>query len=145
MNPSNAEPSPFQLHARAKWMRPNPTDAERALWNMQRDRRLADFKFRRQRVIAAYIVDFVCLSSFVIIEADGSQHADNRADLRRDAFLTRQGFRVLRFWNDEVLSNGDGVFNAIFTALTSPPPPAATRRAPLSPRGGEGLEGVSHA
>jgi very-short-patch-repair endonuclease len=139
------QPSDAQLLTRAKWMRAHPTDAEGALWTMLRDRRLADFKFRRQRIIAPYIVDFVCLRSFLVIEADGSQHADNRSDTRRDAFLARQGLRVLRFWNNDVLTNSAGVFDAIFAALTTPHPPIASQWAPPSPRGGEGLTGASLA
>ncbi|MFD1612227.1 endonuclease domain-containing protein [Sphingomonas tabacisoli] len=124
-------------------MRRNPTDAEKRLWSMLRNRRLESYKFKRQRIIAPYIVDFVCLSSWLIIEADGSQHADNRGDERREAFLQRAGFRVLRFWNNNVLDNSDGVFDTICAALTDPHPPTASRRAPPSPRWGEGLEGAS--
>jgi len=135
-------PSYAVLLARAKWMRANPTDAERALWTMLRDRRVATHKFKRQRVIAPYIVDFVCLGSGLVVEADGSQHADSRDDARRDAFLSRQGYRILRFWNNEVLTNSAGVFDAISTALNTPHPPIALQWAPPSPHGGEGLEGA---
>ena len=138
-----AYPTYAELLARAKWMRANPTEAEKRLWSMLRNRRLEAYKFKRQRIIAPYIVDFVCLSSWLIIEADGSQHADNRDDERRDSFLERAGFRVLRFWNNDVLGNSEGVFDAICAALTDPHPPTASRRAPPSPRRGEGLEGAS--
>ncbi|MBA2920422.1 DUF559 domain-containing protein [Sphingomonas sp. MAH-20] len=140
-----AYPTYAELLARAKWMRANPTEAEKRLWSMLRNRRLEAYKFKRQRIIAPYIVDFVCLGSWLIIEADGSQHADNRDDERRDAFLERAGFRVLRFWNNDVLGNGEAVFDAICSALTDPHPPAAARRAPPSPLRGEGQKGASRA
>lgn len=118
------------LRARAQWMRAHPTETEKRLWSMLRDRRLAAHKFKRQQIIFPFIVDFVCLAARLIIEADGSQHADNKNDARRDAFLRGQNFRVLRFWNDEVLAQSAEVADAIFSALTSPHPP--TR---LTPRG----------
>jgi very-short-patch-repair endonuclease len=120
-------------------MRSNPTDAEKRLWSMLRDKRMPVFKFRRQMVIAPYIVDFVCLERRLIIEADGSQHAESAYDVRRDAFLRREGFDVLRFWNNEILGSAGGIFDAIFAALTTPHPPTAARRAPPSPARGEGL------
>lgn len=125
-------------------MRANPTDAERRLWTMLRDRRMPAAKFRRQHVVEPYIVDFACLEHGLIIEADGSQHADNKADLQRDRFLQRSGFRVLRFWNSDVLGNPGGVFELILAALHTPHPPAALRRAPPSPSKGEGF-GDYHA
>ena len=128
------------LRERAKAMRSSPTDAERRLWSMLRDSRMPVFKLRRQLVIDPYIVDLVCLERRLIIEADGGQHADNDYDVRRDAFLAREGFSVLRFWNNEVLTNTAGVFDAIFAALTIPHPPIPKREwAPPSPARGEGL------
>ncbi len=120
-------------------MRANPTDAERRLWSMLRDSRMPVFKFRRQLVIDPYIVDFACLERRLIIEADGGQHADSDYDSRRDAFLAREGFSVLRFWNNDVLTNPAGVFDAVFAALATPHPPTASRRVPPSPARGEGL------
>ena len=116
-------------------MRREPTDAERALWRVLRARRLYEWKFRRQVRIEPYIVDFVCFSARVIVEADGSQHAENLADEKRDAFLNAQGFRVLRFWNNEVLTNREGVLTAIIDGLENP---AATlgegaRHSPILP------------
>ena len=131
------------LHARAAWMRKHPTEAERRLWSLLRNRRLAAFRFRRQEVIAPYIVDFVCYAERLIIEADGSQHAGSEADDRRDAYLRRQGFRVLRFWNNHILGESEVVAQTVATAL-APHPPTAARRAPPSPVKGEGL-GVNHA
>jgi very-short-patch-repair endonuclease len=120
-------------------MRASPTEAERRLWSMLRDRRMEDARFRRQRVIAPYIVDFVCLERSLIIEADGGQHADSASDRRRDVHLRRIGFRVLRFWNNEVLDNPSGVFERICTALHTPHPPTAAQWVPPSPGTGEGL------
>ena len=132
------------LADRAKHMRSDPTDAEKRLWSMLRDRRLATFKFRRQVVIEPYIVDFVCFERRLVIEADGSQHADSDYDQRRDDYLRREGFAILRFWNNDVLANSEGVFAAILAQLTIPHPPTALRRAPPSPVKGEGL-GSAHA
>jgi len=123
-------------------MRLNPTPAERRLWSMLRDRRMPVFKFRRQFVIAPYIVDFVCFERRLIIEADGSQHAESGHDKRRDAFLRLQGFSVLRFWNNDVLENASGVFDAIYAELTSPHPPKPAAWVPPSPARGEGLSGA---
>jgi very-short-patch-repair endonuclease len=124
-------------------MRSNPTEAERRLWAMLRDQRMPVFKFRRQVVIDPYIADFVCLERRLIIEADGSQHAENDYDVRRDAFLRSQGFSILRFWNNDVLHKASGVFEIIYAALSAPHPPTAPRRVPPSPARGEGL-GASH-
>ena len=126
------------LLARAREMRREPTPAERALWRMLRDRRLEDHKFRRQLRIEPYIVDFVCLERRLIIEADGGQHSENGYDERRDAFLKREGFEVLRLWNNDILTNSAGVFDTIFAALTTPHPSAASRLPP-SPARGEGF------
>jgi very-short-patch-repair endonuclease len=81
----------------------------------------------------------------LIIEADGSQHADNKDDVRRDAFLRGQGFHVLRFWNNQVLGEGDAVAAAIFAALSVPHPPKPPAWAPPSPEMGEGLIGALNA
>ena len=124
-------------------MRANPTEAEKQLRSVLRDRRLSAYKFKRQQVIAPYIVDFFCFAERLIIEADGSQHADNPTDARRDRFLNAQGFRVLRFWNNDVLGRTSSVAEAISAAL--PPHPAAFGGCP-SPARGEGLlERQAHA
>jgi very-short-patch-repair endonuclease len=120
-------------------MRAHPTEAEQRLWTTLRDRRVSAFKFRRQQIVPPNIVDFICLDRRLIIEADGSQHADNKDDSRRDAFLRGQGFRLLRFWNNQVLSEGDAVAAAIFCALSIPHPPKPTAWAPPSPARGEGF------
>jgi very-short-patch-repair endonuclease len=106
---------------------------------MLRDRRMPAAKFRRQHVIAPYIVDFACLERSVIIEADGGQHCDSDADRHRDAHLRRKDLCVLRFWNNDVLENSSGVFEAIAAALLTPHPPTAAQWVPPSPLKGEGL------
>ena len=89
--------------SRARAMRVEATDAEKALWRLLRDRRLAELKWRRQVPIGEFIVDFVCLEHRIIVECDGSQHAENRYDVARDASLRSQDFMIVRFWNHEVL------------------------------------------
>jgi very-short-patch-repair endonuclease len=130
-------PTRQDLLARAKWMRANPTEAEKRLWSMLRNKRFTGFKFKRQMVIAPYIVDFVCLERRLILEADGSQHAESDYDARRDAFLRAEGFVLLRFWNNDILRNTSAVFDAIHAALC-PPHPSATAWLPPSPARGEG-------
>ena len=98
-------------------LRQLPTDAEFRLWLMLRDRRLSDYKFRRQRSIGRYVVDFVCIKHHLIVEADGGQHLDSASDAARTKWLEAQGWRVLRFWNHDILSNMDGVLETILAAL----------------------------
>ena len=113
-------------------MRSTPTEAERVLWRMLRAKRLAEWKFKRQQPIGRYIVDFVCFQARLIVEADGSQHIGSSYDGARDGWLRDQGFRILRFWNNDVLARPDSIGAAIFHALkggeigiepTSPPTP----------------------
>ena len=105
------------LKTRARYMRANPTDAERKLWHILRDKRLDALRWRRQQVIDdRYIVDFICFEHRLIVEADGSQHADNAADIERDAWLKDQGFCVLRFWNGDIFNNLEGVAETIIAA-----------------------------
>jgi very-short-patch-repair endonuclease len=120
-------------------MRANPTDAERRLWSILRSRRLAGFKFKRQVIIDSYIADFVCFERRMIIEADGSQHAESEYDKRRDAYLRWQGFAVLRFWNNDILGDSESVAAAIWHNLQAPPHPSGAARLPPSPARGEGL------
>lgn len=103
---------------RARTMRHLPTEAEAKFWNCVRDRRLNGHKFRRQHTIGNYIVDFVCVEGLLIIELDGSQHErQERYDRARDAFLDRQGFRVMRFWNADVFEDIDSVIALVLRAL----------------------------
>jgi very-short-patch-repair endonuclease len=105
---------------RVRQLRTNATDAETKLWFAVRDRRLAGFKFVRQKSIGPYIVDLICRDHKVVVEVDGGQHAESESDRIRDAFLVSEGYRVLRFWNSDVLHNLDGVLETILTSLNSP-------------------------
>lgn len=111
----------YDLLPLAKKMRHEPTDAENRLWSMFRAKRLGGHKFKRQEQIGDYIVDFVCFSARLIVEADGSQHADG-ADALRDTWLAAQGFRIVRFWNNDILTKPDGVAQAILAALETQHP-----------------------
>jgi len=102
----------------AKILRNNATDPERLLWSRLRGRQLGSFRFRRQRPIGPYVCDFVCLSESVVVELDGSQHVEQADyDARRDAFLRSNGFRVLRFWNGDVMERLGTVLETIHEAL----------------------------
>ncbi len=103
-----------------------PTDAEKRLWSTLRDRRLGGFKFRRQHRIGNYVADFVCMECRLIVEADGGQHADNGKDEIRTRQLAKVGWRVLRFWNHDILTNLDGVLTTIQAELS--PSPATRER-----------------
>ena len=107
-------------HKRARELRVNMTDAERRLWSALRDRRLQRFKFRRQHPLGPFIVDFACIEHRLIIEADGGQHADSVEDVKRTAWLENRGWRVLRFWNNDILANTEGVQLAILEVLGDP-------------------------
>ena len=107
----------------ARRLRRDQTDAERVLWFRLRDRRLNGLKFRRQVPIKSYVVDFCCESARLIIELDGGQHADrNDEDAKRTADLEACGYLVLRFWNNEVLRNIDGVVGTIVATVSQVPP-----------------------
>jgi very-short-patch-repair endonuclease len=102
--------------ALARGLHQQPTDAERYIWNMLRNAQLKEAKFRRQHPLGNYIVDFVSLSTKLIIEVDGGQHNDDiniSKDVKRQEWLEKEGYRVLRFWNNDVLQNPDGVFAVI--------------------------------
>lgn len=99
-------------------LRKNATIPERILWSKLHGRQFGGFKFRRQRPVGPYVCDFVCLSEKVVVELDGSQHVDRSDyDQRRDASLRSSGFRVLRFWNRDVVERLDVVLNTIHEAL----------------------------
>tara|TARA_R110002110_G_scaffold406951_1_gene627452 strand:- start:567 stop:884 length:318 start_codon:yes stop_codon:yes gene_type:complete len=98
------------------------TEAEARLWSRLRNRTLGGFKFRRQTPVGPYIADFLCADRMLIVEADGGQHAGNAADMRRTRFLEGRGYRVIRFWNSDVLSNTDGVLEMILIELEKAPP-----------------------
>jgi very-short-patch-repair endonuclease len=117
------------------------TDAERRLWYLLRAHRFGGIKIKRQAPIRHYIVDFVSFERRLIFEIDGGQHADNEADRHRTRWLEGEGFRVLRFWNNEVLNNTSGVLETILSAIADPSPGTPLRGAPPSPTRGEGKEG----
>jgi len=103
---------------RARELRANQTDAELALWQRLRKKQLEGFRFRRQVPIGPFIADFVCHSEKLVIEVDGGQHAENKSyDDHRTARIKEDGYRVLRFWNNEVLENPDGVLEVVRGAL----------------------------
>jgi adenine-specific DNA-methyltransferase len=107
-----------RARVRARALREAPTDAESLLWYHLRDRRLANHKFRRRRSIGPYFADFACLEAKLIIELDGGQHVEASAyDENRTRFMEAQGYRVLRFWNNEVLTQTDAVRERILQAL----------------------------
>jgi very-short-patch-repair endonuclease len=110
---------------RARQLRSNRTEAERQLWRQLRELKLAGFKFRQQVPIDYFIVDFACLSERLIVEVDGGTHstdAELERDARRERYLQEQGFRVLRFWNSDVMQNMEGVMDTIVAALHTPTP-----------------------
>ena len=114
---------------RARELRSYPTDAERSLWRHLRLRQVGGYKFRRQRPIGPYFVDFVCLEKRVVVEVDGGQHRQQQLyDARRDGWLRAEGFTVLRFWDDDVLKKVENVKQAIWEALSAP--------SSILPRGG---------
>jgi len=124
-------PEPSQRRF-ARQMRSDPTEAERKLWWHLRHRLLVgNSHFRRQVRIKQYIVDFACHSARLVVEIDGGQHASTTlADTERTKILEANGYRVLRFWNNDVLGNIDGVLEVIQRALTTTPTPNP------SPQGG---------
>src|SRR4029077_17076334 len=100
-------------------------DAERKLWFALKDRRFAAFKFRRQVPIGPYIADFLCFESRLIIEVDGGRHADSVRDGDSDNWLVRNEFRVLRYWNNDVLQNLEGVLPSLAEQLDRTPHPSS--------------------
>lgn len=102
-----------RLRGFARTMRNEPTDAEAVFWDIVRGRRLEGLRFRRQHPIDGFIVDFICLEANMIVEIDGSQHAGSIADEARDKRFQQLGYKVLRFWNADVLTNPDGVAQKI--------------------------------
>jgi very-short-patch-repair endonuclease len=113
-----------ELLLRARDTRRQASEAERTLWKYLRGHRLNGYKFRRQMIIDSYIVDFACLEARLIVEADGGQHVDQITyDERRTARLGSMGYRVLRFWNHEILCELQSVLEQIESALNEPPHP----------------------
>ncbi len=102
----------------ARHLRKNQTEAESLLWSRIRRKLLGGHRFRRQHEIQGYIVDFVCLEQKLVVELDGGQHAESaEADAKRTVAIASDGFRVIRFWNNDVLGNTDGVLEKILNEL----------------------------
>lgn len=133
-SPATADPlsrSRERARVRARSLRETPTDAEALLWFHLRDRRLANHKFRRQCPIGPYFADFACLEAKLVVELDGGQHVQAAAcDNERTRFIEAQGYRVLRFWNNDVLMHTAVVLEQILLALQAHPHPN-----PLPPTG----------
>ena len=130
---------------RAKAMRREPTFAEKKLWRLLRSRQLCQWKFRRQEPLGVYVLDFVCYSAKLIVEVDGGQHAENRADAVRDAWLSGRGFRTVRYWNSDVLGNPEGVLTDLLSRLGDPSPGSGCAAADLSHKGRGGLAALDPA
>ena len=116
ITPSKSKPTPAAT-ARARKLRQNSTEVEKRLWHCLRAGQIEGMKFRRQEPILGFTVDFVCHANRLIIELDAGQHADAVADDRRTKLLSQAGFRVLRFWNNDVVDNLDGVLATISSAV----------------------------
>ncbi|HEY3304404.1 MAG TPA: endonuclease domain-containing protein [Candidatus Binatia bacterium] len=117
------EPSSTTLRERARRLRRDQTEAERRLWTRLRARQLCGVKFRRQYPIGSFIVDFCCFEHRLVIELDGGQHArQTAADQRRSAVLVSFGYRVLRFWDNEVMEDIDAVLQQIMQAVDDSKP-----------------------
>jgi very-short-patch-repair endonuclease len=123
----------------ARELRSRMTDAERKLWFALKDRRFAACKFRRQVPVRPYIADFLCFELRLIVEVDGGQHAESVRDIERDNWLAQNEFRVLRFWNNDVLQNLEGVLTCLAEQVDRTPHPSSRfRETPPSPARGEG-------
>jgi very-short-patch-repair endonuclease len=124
------------LREKARSLRISSTDAEKKLWRLLRSRQFASIKFRRQAPIGRWVVDFVAFEQKIVVEADGGQHAEAAKDQKRDTDLAARGFRILRFWNHDILKNPEGVLEALNEALKDSPSPAPRfARATLSHQG----------
>jgi len=121
----------------ARALRRRMTDAERRLWRHLRNRELGGWKFKRQYPVGPFIVDFICVEKNLVIEVDGGQHAENEEqDIQRSTYLNKMGYRVFRFWNNQVLQETESVLEAIFAILAEvkqnspspqPSPPSGER------------------
>jgi very-short-patch-repair endonuclease len=138
---ASRSPRPSLATTRARALRSQMTDAERKLWFALRDRRFANFKFCQQVPLGPFIGDYVCFGARLVVEVDGGQHADSPHDQQRDRWLAANDFLVKRFWNNDVLTNIEGVLTVLLEVLNerTPRPARATRERP-SPAGGEGTE-----
>ena len=130
--------------AKARELRRSETDAQRKLWHFLHDRRLAGHKFRRQYVVGPYIADFACVERRLIVELDGGQHIDRQGyDARRAEFLYARGFSVIRFWDNDALTQTEAVLETVLRELEPSPRPSPRKRGegdknPPRPRRGRG-------
>ncbi|CAN5690005.1 hypothetical protein BH11PSE6_BH11PSE6_08080 [soil metagenome] len=129
---------------RQRQLRREATEPEKRLWKHLRGRQVAGLKFRQQVWLGPYIVDFFCAEARLVIELDGETHVGPEAeayDERRTALIEAEGYRLRRFWNNDVMQNIEGVVAVIEEAarVSAPHPPAASRRVPPSPLQGEGF------
>jgi very-short-patch-repair endonuclease len=137
------EPNGSKLKERARQLRHDQTEVEKKLWARLRARQINGVKFRRQHPIGPFIADFCCFEQRLVVELDGGQHASKTADdQRRSASLAKRGYRVLRFWDNEVMENIDGVLQQIAESLGEPsvnsePSPVPSPRGRGSKRGSE--------
>jgi very-short-patch-repair endonuclease len=124
------QPYPPKQKINARRLRHTQTDAEKKLWTRLRNRQVKGAKFRRQHPIGLYITDFCCVENGLVVELDGGQHAEQvQADQKRSRYLERQGYRVLRFWDNEVLADVDAVVQQIYQSLDNPHPYPLPKRA----------------
>jgi len=125
----------------AKTLRRNLTDAEQKLWYHLRAHRFMGRKFKRQKPLGRYVVDFICLEEKLIIELDGGQHTESlEYNHERDAWLRSEGYTVLRFWNNELMNETEGVLERIRLALSSKVASSQTLSPGPSPVNGRGDE-----
>jgi very-short-patch-repair endonuclease len=125
LEPQHHQPVKPRLRKHGRTMRRASTDAEQNLWYLLRDRRLDGIKFRRQVPFKSYILDFVCFERKLVVEIDGGQHTDSKADQARDDLLRADGFHVARYWNNDVLRNAEGVLTDLLERLASSGPSPA--------------------
>jgi very-short-patch-repair endonuclease len=111
-------PTTKRIRDFAKKMRREPTNAEAKMWRLLRDHRLAQFKFRRQVPFQNFILDFVCFEKRLVVEIDGSQHADSERDTAREAVLLAEGFRIARYWNNDALQRHTSVLEDVLAKLS---------------------------
>jgi very-short-patch-repair endonuclease len=131
---------------KARQLRRDSTDPEQLFWAFVRNKHLGGFRFVRQYPIGPYFADFVCREAWLVVELDGSQHADSRRDLARDRWMNEAGYSELRLWNSEVIENLEGVLQAVQAILEGNPSPGL-RYAPatLSRHAGEGKKSGASA
>ena len=130
--------SEAKILTNAKALRTHQTEAEQRLWYHLRAHRFMDLKFKRQKPMGRYIVDFVCVERQLIIELDGGQHAEQvKYDQHRDLWLRKQGYTILRFWNNEVMQQLEGVLEKIRLTLALSPDPS-----PINGRGEQSKDGT---